>query len=103
MKRRHALVLVTCLLLFFYCVGQEDYDRLRPLSYPQTVSLSLSLDIVVSARCEADSKLQGGGRRFEITSTILLLEMYNTKTSVVPFTSFENCWKHCERSHLKCA
>ena len=24
----------------FYLTGQEDYDRLRPLSYPQTVSIS---------------------------------------------------------------
>ena len=23
-------------LTFFYILGQEDYDRLRPLSYPQT-------------------------------------------------------------------
>jgi small GTP-binding protein len=27
--------------------GQEDYDRLRPLSYPQTVSLYLCISILL--------------------------------------------------------
>lgn len=25
-----------CILYFYFPTGQEDYDRLRPLSYPQT-------------------------------------------------------------------
>jgi Ras family len=36
--------------------GQEDYDRLRPLSYPQTVSLGKkSIILYTNVLCDADS------------------------------------------------
>lgn len=30
------MVTLTYICLFLFVTGQEDYDRLRPLSYPQT-------------------------------------------------------------------
>lgn len=33
-----------------FAVGQEDYDRLRPLSYPQTVSIQTVIGSVLSVQ-----------------------------------------------------
>ena len=30
--------IAACAFTCVFCIGQEDYDRLRPLSYPQTVN-----------------------------------------------------------------
>ena len=41
--------------------GQEDYDRLRPLSYPQTVSAGLGLacncSLLGTGRCTRTARL----------------------------------------------
>lgn len=81
----HSVVLVTCLMLLLFFPMQDkrimtDWDPF-PIH-----KLWVFLCLWICCQC----KVQGW---FEIMSTRLLPELCDTKTAVVPFTSFENCSK----------
>ena len=60
-------------IIFLFLAGQEDYDRLRPLSYPQTVSITF-LCLYNNVRKLWLEKQQNLGRFCKPLAFILLVD-----------------------------
>lgn len=71
-------------LLFFLCTGQEDYDRLRPLSYPQTDVFLVCFSVVSPSSFEnVKEKVTAILINQDIIDMDMELQQYMTKSFIL--------------------